>query len=413
LLPVGETWSFTTLRKAIVPLLGADLPARRLTLSAVTPDGRTAHLSFVRRDGDLSEQKELHGLHPETAARIGLDRLRGFELERVEAPEDIYCFHLSGREIRGDERIFVLADVRGRSPDAGHAMTLHVPAFERAFFDATRTLRNTLSMRDPRRRLHWNRVALFVAPPLVLDPEAVDRLTRRLYPATRHLGLEKVIVRLNVLDADAPERPARETEIVIADATGSRMEISRREPHRDPLRPARDYERKVVEARRRRLVYPYEIIRMLEGGPGRNGSSANGSPTDLLPGRFEEFDLERRGGEPLAVRVAGRPYGMNESSIVFGIISTPTQKHPEGLRRVVILSDPTIGMGSLAAPECDRIVAAIDLAGERQLPVEWVPVSSGARIAMDSGTENLDATARVVRRIVTFTQAGGVIHIIV
>jgi acetyl-CoA carboxylase carboxyltransferase component len=32
---------------------------------------------------------------------------------------------------------------------------------------------------------------------------------------------------------------------------------------------------------------------------------------------------------------------------------------------------------------------------------------------MDSGTENLDATARVVRRIVEFTQAGGVIHVIV
>ena len=45
--------------------------------------------------------------------------------------------------------------------------------------------------------------------------------------------------------------------------------------------------------------------------------------------------------------------------------------------------------------------------------MEWLPVSSGARIAMDSGTENLDATARVVRRIVTFTQAGGVIHLIV
>src|SRR5262249_1634484 len=38
---------------------------------------------------------------------------------------------------------------------------------------------------------------------------------------------------------------------------------------------------------------------------------------------------------------------------------------------------------------------------------------SGARIAMDSGTENLDATARVVRRIVTFTQSGGAIHVIV
>jgi acetyl-CoA carboxylase carboxyltransferase component len=32
---------------------------------------------------------------------------------------------------------------------------------------------------------------------------------------------------------------------------------------------------------------------------------------------------------------------------------------------------------------------------------------------MDSGTENLDATARVVRRIVEFTQAGGTIHVIV
>ena len=32
---------------------------------------------------------------------------------------------------------------------------------------------------------------------------------------------------------------------------------------------------------------------------------------------------------------------------------------------------------------------------------------------MDSGTENLDATARVVRRIVTFTEAGGVVNIIV
>ena len=58
-------------------------------------------------------------------------------------------------------------------------------------------------------------------------------------------------------------------------------------------------------------------------------------------------------------------------------------------------------------------MAAIDLAEQLQIPVEWLPVSSGARISMDSGTENLDSTARVVRRIVTFTQTGGLIHIIV
>src|SRR5438445_2492844 len=83
------------------------------------------------------------------------------------------------------------------------------------------------------------------------------------------------------------------------------------------------------------------------------------------------------------------------------------------MRRVLILSDPTRGMGALGAPECDRIVAAIDLAERLGLPVEWIPISSGARIAMDSGTENLDATARVARRIITFTERGGVIHLIV
>ena len=70
-------------------------------------------------------------------------------------------------------------------------------------------------------------------------------------------------------------------------------------------------------------------------------------------------------------------------------------------------------MGALAEDECRRVIAALDLAEERGLPVEWLPVSSGAKIAMDSGTENLDWTARALRRIVSFTQDGGEINIIV
>jgi hypothetical protein len=42
-----------------------------------------------------------------------------------------------------------------------------------------------------------------------------------------------------------------------------------------------------------------------------------------------------------------------------------------------------------------------------------LPVSSGAKIAMDSGTENLDWTARVLRRLIEFTQAGGEVNVIV
>jgi acetyl-CoA carboxylase carboxyltransferase component len=151
----------------------------------------------------------------------------------------------------------------------------------------------------------------------------------------------------------------------------------------------------------------------LTGGSSKNGVANQEGEPDLPPGKFEEFDLDDDSATRTAVSVAGRPYGMNASSVVLGVIDTPTEKVPEGMKRVLVLSDPTIGMGALAAPECDRIVAAIDLAEKLKLPLEWLPVSSGARIAMDSGTENLDATARVVRRIITFTQSGGVIHIIV
>ena len=88
--------------------------------------------------------------------------------------------------------------------------------------------------------------------------------------------------------------------------------------------------------------------------------------------------------------------------MVFGVIDHADGEGARGHEPgCCVLSDPDrIGMGSLTAAECDRVVAAIDLAEARGIPVEWIPVSSGARIAMDSGTENLDATARVVRRIV-------------
>ncbi|MFP8881487.1 MAG: carboxyl transferase domain-containing protein, partial [Myxococcota bacterium] len=417
LVPAEQGEDLGSLQKILIPALtslGEPLSTKRLTLTRLCRENPPEHVSLVTGDSGWEEVTGLHGLHPETAARIDLERLQAFDLERLESPDDIYCFHLRSPLIPGDERIFVLADFRGRSPDDGLEATLHIPSFERAFFEASRTLRSHLGMRDPSRRLQWNRIAVFASPTIFLDDEVAERLAKRLAPDTRHLGLEKVIVRLNVLDRASPDEPAKPIEVVIADPTGSNMELSWRGPHHDALEPARDYERKVVDAKRRRLVYPYEIIRLLTGGSRQNGVARSETDPDLPLGEFEEFDLcSKSEAGPLAVSVAGRAYGLNESSVVFGVIDTPTEKIGEGMKRVLILSDPTAGMGALAAPECDRIVAAIDLAERLRVPVEWVPVSSGARIAMDSGTENLDATARVVRRIVTFTQGAGTIHVIV
>ncbi len=48
-----------------------------------------------------------------------------------------------------------------------------------------------------------------------------------------------------------------------------------------------------------------------------------------------------------------------------------------------------------------------------QVPLEWYSLSAGARISMDSGTENMDWVARALKRIIEFTQAGGEINIVV
>ncbi len=323
---------------------------------------------------------------------LGIDRLAKFDLEEIPSDEGLRCFFGRSRDVRGDDRIFVFGEIPGETAAHGRVTSAHLAAFEIAFQRATTALRTILAERDPERRLQWNRITLFVEPGLVVGPEVARELSNRLAPATRRLGLEKAVLRLNLLDPDAPEKPSQEKEVVVNDVTGNRMRIVVRDPDRAPVEPATEYERKVAQARRRRLVYPYEII-------------------DMLGGEFEEFDIDPDDGRPFSV--AGRPYGKNAAGVVFGLIRSKTEQIPAGMDRVLLLSDPTRGMGSLAAPECERIVAAIDLAEERGLPVEWIPVSGGARIAMDSGTENLDATARVARRIVQFTQNDGVIHVIV
>ena len=45
-------------------------------------------------------------------------------------------------------------------------------------------------------------------------------------------------------------------------------------------------------------------------------------------------------------------------------------------------------------------IAALDLAERMSVPVEWFALSAGARISMDTGTENMDWVARALRRIV-------------
>jgi len=150
------------------------------------------------------------------------------------------------------------------------------------------------------------------------------------------------------------------------------------------------------------LTYPYEIIRTLTP----KGEAIH---AELPPGMFIEYDLDENG----KLVPANRPYGCNTANIVVGLIRNFTAKYPEGMTRVILLGDPSKEVGSIAEPECRRIIAALDLAQERNLPLEWFTHSAGAKISMASGTENMDWIAKVLRRLIDFTQAGCEVNVVV
>ena len=133
----------------------------------------------------------------------------------------------------------------------------------------------------------------------------------------------------------------------------------------------------MLRARRRGTVYPYELTGML-AGPG---------------GTFTEYDLDDAG----ALVPVDRPQGHNRAGDRRRRGHTPTERYPEGITRVVLLGDPTKALGALSEPECARVIAALDLAEQMRVPLEWFALSAGARISMDSGTENMDWVAAALQ----------------
>ncbi len=421
----------TTVRDHVLELLEATDFGRaviQVEVAISSPQGGLGmsgvqHLTFRGTDAQSSgkwsqeelraagfvEEKLYGSLHPMMGRRLLIWRLAHFEIERLHpTEEDVYVFRGVARKNPRDERIFALAEVRDLTPvrDAG-GRVVEMPHLERMYLAALSGIRRFQSQRAPRQRLHWNRVLLYLWPTLELRPDEIHDLANRLAPEAEGLGIEKVVARARlapsgsgVVSLDGPEEP-RETELHIWHRTGQGSVVRFRDPSDQPIKPLTRYAQKVVRLRRRGLHDPYEVVARL--APERGASA------DFPPGDFQEYDLDDGG----ALVPVDRPPGGNRANVVFGLIRNFTTKVPEGMTRVILLGDPGHSMGSLAEAECSRILAAIDLARERQVPLEWFAVSAGAKIAMDSGTENMDWIARVLRRLVVFTQDGGEVNIIV
>jgi acetyl-CoA carboxylase carboxyltransferase component/biotin carboxyl carrier protein len=376
---------------------------RRVAVCVARPEGVRCFTFRQGPEGGYEEDGITRGLHPMIAQRFELWRLTSFHLHRLPAPEGVLLFHGTAHENPKDERLFALAEVRDLTPvrDASGRI-VELPQLERMLMEALAGIRRFQSRRAPGERLHWNRVLLYLWPPVDLRPDELTGLVHRLTPRAEGLGLEKVALRCRIPDRETGN--LRDWVLEISNP-GTGMILRFRRPSEAPLKPLREYAQQVIELRKRGLFHPFDIIRMI--APQRQ--PAEDTHGGLPAGDFVEHDLDAEG----RLVPVDRPPGSNTANLVAGVIRSFSNRYPDGMARVILLGDASRGMGTLAEPECRLILGALDLAERMQVPLEWFALSGGARISMDSGTENMDWIGLVLRRLVEHTQRGGEVNIVV
>ncbi len=398
---------------------GRDLS--RLTVTVTSAAGlaqehlRTQTFTYSRTAGGFTEDLLFRNLHPMIAERLDLWRLSNFSLRKLPSAEDVYLFHAVARTNPKDERLIAIAEVRDLTAARDSAGgIIGYPLLEGILAQAFADMRGALRGQPHRQRPLRNRMMLYVRPVWDIPTATWRSLAHQLAPQAADLGLEKVVARIRMPDGVTGE--PREAVLDVENVADKAVTVRVRPPTDRPIQPLTEYRQKALRAERLELPYPYEVIRML--------TPPRGAPADFPAGDFTEYDLRddenvradsgdsgATGADELVP--VSRPYGRNQAGIVTGVLTSYTSLVPEGIHRVVILGDPTKGLGSLAEPECRRILAALALARRMRVPVEWFAVSSGAKIAWDSGTENMDWIAAVLRGLVEFTQSGGEVNIVV
>jgi acetyl/propionyl-CoA carboxylase alpha subunit/acetyl-CoA carboxylase carboxyltransferase component len=392
----GAPDSVTEVSAALQQALGAlafSGRARRTAVAVCPGDDRpVSYFTFRPGPDGIYEDDLVRGLHPMVGRRLNLWRLRDFDITRLDSPEDVLLYHCVAPGNAADQRLVALAQIREmaivRDAD-GHVTSL--PHAERAVATCLEAIRRERSARGAAgSRLDMNHVFLHIWPVIAAPLDELTGLQRTIAPLTSGAGVEEVLAQGRIA---APDGRVHDAAVRFSYQPGAGVVTAVTGPPTERLRPLDDYAQKVLRSRRRGTVYPYELVSLISGPYGS----------------FVEHDLDE-GGALVPVQ---RPAGGNHAGLVVGLAQTLTVRHPEGVTRVVLLGDPTRALGAVAEDECARVIAALDLAQELGVPVEWFALSAGARISMDSGTENMDWVAKALRRIVTFTQDGGEINIVV
>ncbi len=370
-----------------------DESVRRVVVVVCDPGADPGYLTFRwTTSGHLAEDVKIRGVHPMVARRLDLWRLREFDITRLPAPADVLLFDCVAKSNPADRRLVAMGQVRQLTAvrDANGRL-VGLPHAERAVENCLEAIRRTrAALGSEGTKLDMNHVWVHVWPLIELDYKDIGALQAKITPLGEGAGIEEVLAQGRF---QQPGDGVIPLAVRFHYRPGSGVTTAIEPPPSTPLKPLDDYAARVLRARRRGLVYPYELSEVL-AGPG-------GTLTEL------DLDAENR------LMPVTRDPGQNKAGIICALVTTPTVQYPEGITRVALSGDPTRGLGAVAEPECRRIIAALDLAERMSIPVEWFTLSSGARISMDSGTENMDWVGAALRRIIEFTQDGGEINIVV
>lgn len=389
---VAATGLLDAARRVTVGLVGTTGPVRYVTVRSTATDAGPEAATTGAPAG-AREDTLVHDVHPMVGRRLDLWRLTDFDLERLPAPDDVLLYKAVAKGNPGDQRLVAMTQVRQFAvtrDDDGRVTAM--PHVERAVANGIEAIRRARAAAGPKaaRSLDGNLVWVTLWPPVDAPLEELTALRSRVAPLAAGTAVAEVAVKG---EARTPDGGLRPLVARFSGTAGSRISVRVEEPTTERLKPLDAYAEKVQRARRRGMAYPYELADFV-AGPG---------------GTIVEHDLSPEG----RLVPVDRPYGLNEAGIIAAVVTTPTDLHPQGITRVLLAGDPLKALGSLGEPECSRVIAALDLAEEMKVPVEWYSLSAGARISMDSGTENLDWIAKALKRIVEFTQAGGEINVVV
>lgn len=310
------------------------------------------------------------------------------------------CALVVARDDDSDRRVLAVSALSDFAPQQRADGQWHCPHVDALMRETIDELRQTLLDHRHEGPWHWNRITLLVPPNLEVSRDEMRQVIAGLDTETMAaLELEKLVV----IDTPREEHDGWKLELVPSHAWNNQSTISVTSLSEDTwIQNLSDDDKRLMRARRRRQLTPEQIASLM-------ADTQTGGIT--AAGTFTEYDLNDS-FEPVPVKADRHP-SERAANLVMGLMNHPHERFEKGLERVVIIGDLTRTMGSLAEPECRRVIAAINLADERSLPLEWASFSSGAKISFDSGTENLDWTARALRRIIEFTEKGGTIHVLV